>query len=88
MTMSCPFGHDCAACRLWIRLRGQNPQSGQEVDQEDCALAWLPLLLVENSQRQWQTGQAVESFRNEMVSQNNGLQAALVRAMEMPKCLE
>lgn len=88
LVKSCPFGHDCPQCRLWVRLRGQNPQSGQEMDREDCALAWLPILLVENSQRQWQTSQAVESFRNDMTSQQAHLQAALVRALEAPKCLE
>lgn len=85
---TCPFGHVCQQCRLWIRLRGQDPQSGQEIDTEECALAWLPILLVENSQRQWQTSQAVETFRNEMVSQNSHLQTALIRAVEFQKCLE
>jgi len=33
-------------------------------------MAWLPVLLVENAQQSRSTGAAVESFRNEMVNQN------------------
>jgi len=33
-------------------------------------VAWMPILLIENSQQQRQTGAAVESFRNEMVQSN------------------
>jgi hypothetical protein len=40
------------------------------IDRYNCADHWLPLLLVENSQMQRQTGAAVESFRNEMVEAN------------------
>ncbi len=31
------------------------------------AVTWLPVLMIENSQQQRQTGAAVESFRNEVV---------------------
>lgn len=85
---TCPFGHDCPQCRLWVRVRGPDPQSPREIDEEDCSLAWLPLLIIENSQRQWQTLNAIESFRNEVVKSNNQLQAALIHAVELPKCLE
>jgi hypothetical protein len=33
-------------------------------------MAFLPMLLIENSGQQRQTGAAVESFRNEMVKNN------------------
>ena len=35
------------------------------------AVTWLPMLTIENSQQQRQTGAAVESFRNEVVKSNN-----------------
>jgi hypothetical protein len=52
------------------------------IDEQRCAIAWLPLLLVENSQQQRQTSAAVESFRNEMVRDNQGLQALLFHAAQ------
>lgn len=64
---SCPLGHTCDKCLWKVRLRGMNPQSGQEVDSDGCAIAFLPILLIENSQRQNQTAAAVESTRNAVV---------------------
>lgn len=62
--------HDC----LWYtQVQGTNPQTGEQVNNFGCAMAWLPVLLVENSQQQRQTGAAVESFRNEMVQANRRL---------------
>ena len=59
------IGLQCA----WItQVRGTNPQTGNEVDEWDCAIKWLPMLLIENSQQQRQTGAAVESFRNETLN--------------------
>lgn len=68
-----PMEQVCHKCPLWTQLRGMNPNTGQEVDRWDCALAHMPMLLVENSQQSRQTGAAVESFRNAMVVQNDVL---------------
>lgn len=65
---TCPLGHTCNACLWQVRLRGTNPQTGQEVDKEDCAMAVLPLLMVENAQKAQQTAAAVESFRNQVIN--------------------
>lgn len=58
-------------CAWFIHLRGTNPNTGADVDEWACAVSWLPMLLVENSQQQRQTGAAVESFRNHVVSHKN-----------------
>jgi hypothetical protein len=57
-------------CAWFTKLQGTNPQNGQPIDEFGCAIAWLPVLMIENSQQQRQTGAAVESFRNEMVKAN------------------
>lgn len=57
-------------CQLWQQLMGQNPQTGETINKWGCADAFTNMLLIENSQQQRQTGAAVESFRNEMVSLN------------------
>ena len=46
---------------------GKNPNTGQDVNDFDCAISWLPILLIEGSQQTRQAGAAIESFRNEMV---------------------
>lgn len=68
-------------CLWFIKLQGTNPQTGQAVDEYNCAVAWLPMLLIENAQMSKQTGAAVESFRNEMSTQNGVLGVALLEKL-------
>ena len=66
----CPLiGKDCIGiqCSWFTQIRGMNPQTGEEVDEWDCAVKMMPILLIENSQMQRQTAAAIESFRNETV---------------------
>ncbi|PKN23182.1 MAG: hypothetical protein CVU64_24170 [Deltaproteobacteria bacterium HGW-Deltaproteobacteria-21] len=67
-------------CDWFVHIRGKDPQSEREIDEYGCAIAWLPILLIENAQMERQTGAAVESFRNEMVNQNAGLEALIEAA--------
>lgn len=69
----CPLiKKDCIGlkCAWYTHVRGMNPNTGQEVDEWSCAINWLPMMIIENSQQQRSTGAAVESFRNEMVKAN------------------
>jgi hypothetical protein len=61
---------ELVACRFWVTVIGKDPQTGKEVNNGDCAMAWTPILLIENSKVNRETGAAVESFRNEMVKAN------------------
>ena len=71
-------------CAWFIEIRGKNPNTGADVDEWGCAQAWLPVLMIENSQQQRQTGAAVESFRNEMVKANEVGQRVLLAAAGVP----
>jgi hypothetical protein len=79
---SCPLGHSCEKCLWFTKLRGQNPQTGQEMDSEGCAIAFLPILLIENSQQQRQTAAAVESTRNEVIKSLAGAAGVISMALE------
>ena len=57
-------------CAWFMKIAGTNPNDGQPTEEWGCAMAWLPILLIENAQQSRQTGAAVESFRNEMVESN------------------
>lgn len=59
-------------CAWFIQLRGYNPNTGEDVDEWGCAIAWQPLLSIENSQQQRHTAAAVESLRNEIVATKRG----------------
>jgi hypothetical protein len=57
-------------CAWFLKISGTNPNTGEALDEWGCSIAWMPILLIENSQMSRQTGAAVESFRNEMVKGN------------------
>jgi hypothetical protein len=72
------IGLECA----WIvQVRGMNPNTGEEVDEWKCAVAWMPMLQIETSQQSRQTGAAVESFRNEVVKANEINQQLYIESM-------
>jgi hypothetical protein len=69
----CPLiKKDCVEmkCAWFTRIQGYDMNTGNQVDEWQCAISLMPMLLVENSGQQRQTGAAVESFRNEMVKAN------------------
>lgn len=72
-------------CGWFMKIRGNNPNTGEEIDDYGCSITWLPILMIENSQQQRQTGAAVESFRNEMVKANEVGQRVLLAAAGVPQ---
>jgi len=68
-------------CAWFMKVRGTNPNTGEEVDDYGCSMAWLPVLMIENSRQQNQTGAAVESFRNEMVKANKASQQLFLSSL-------
>lgn len=79
-------------CAWFLQIQGKNPNTGEEVNDWGCSMAWMPMLLIENSMQQRQTGAAVESFRNEMVKANENSQQVLLatvqQANQQPKFIE
>lgn len=81
-------------CSWFTQIRGTDPNTGKDVDEWGCAITWLPMLMIENSQQQRQTGAAVESFRNELVKAQQISHALILQAqgspashiLEAPKC--
>ena len=77
--LTCPLGSKCEEvkdnkihrCTWSIDLDGTNPTTGDIVKERGCAMAWMPVLLIENSKQQRSTAAAVESLRNEKVSTTN-----------------
>jgi hypothetical protein len=71
-------------CAWFIKIVGKNPNTGEDLEDWGCSMAWMPILMIENSQQQRSTSAAVESFRNEMVKSNEVGQRVLLAAAGMP----
>jgi hypothetical protein len=67
----CPFWRGrCKEhkCRLYIQVTGKHPQTGADLSDWGCSLAFLPMLVIKGAQETHQAAAAIESFRNEMVN--------------------
>lgn len=72
---ACPLGSKCREvkdnkiyeCAWFIKLSGTNPNTGEEMDEHGCAMAWMPVLLIENANTNRGQTAAIESFRNETI---------------------
>lgn len=65
-------------CAWFMKVSGTNPNTGKEIEDWACSMAWIPIMLIENSKQQKNTSAAVESFRNEMVKSNEVGQRVLL----------
>lgn len=82
----CPLlKKDCVQmqCNWFIQVRGFDTNTGKDVDEYGCAIAWLPHLLIENANQTRQAGAATESFRNEMVKASEKTVQAILVASEI-----
>lgn len=75
---TCPLGHTCERCLWHTKLRGVNPNTGQEIDEEGCAVVWLPVLLIEQTREQVKATNTVGDFRDRMVRGNQEIAGALL----------
>lgn len=89
-TTSCPLGHTCERtldgvvdrCRWYTHVQGRNPQTNEDIDQWDCAIAWLPILSIEMSRTNRGQTQAIEFLRNQVADGNQAMSKAISEAKE------
>lgn len=79
---------ELVACRFWVNVHGKHPQTGEEISNGDCAIAWTPMLMIENSKVNRETGASIESFRNEMVKANEKSTQTLLAVNKQINILE
>lgn len=69
-------------CNWFIQVRGKDMNTGKDVDEWGCSIAWLPHLLIENAGQTRQAAAATESFRNEMVKASENSIRAMITIAE------
>ncbi len=72
-------------CAWFTKVEGYNINTGKQVEEWNCAMTFIPMLLIENSGMSRQTGAAVESFRNEMVKSNEETQKIFNNMLSVDK---
>jgi hypothetical protein len=87
--VTCPFGHKCIEvkdnkihrCMLLMEIRGQNPNTGEESTENKCAFVWQVMMQMDTTRKVDGVQQATESFRNEMVKNNQQSQVLMTSAL-------
>ena len=69
-------------CAWFIEIHGTHPNTGEPIKDWGCAMAMMPMMLIENARQQHSTAAAVESFRNEMVKNNEMGQQVLLATIQ------
>ena len=84
----CPFiNKTCRGidCTLYSQILGTHPQTGVQIDEWDCSINWLPVLLIEAAKEGRHTAAAVESFRNESINNSQKLVEAIGRTNDIKR---
>ena len=68
-------------CKFWTHLLGKDHNTGKEYDSFDCAIIFLPILLVEAAYQSRGTAAAIESFRNVMADPK-GMMGAIASGLD------
>ena len=61
----------CHKCAWYNHIRGTHPQTGKEIDHWDCAIAMLPMLMIEVARETSASTGAIVSMRNEVIGSND-----------------
>jgi hypothetical protein len=89
----CPLGATCEEvkpvdgkavlfrCPWYVMVRGTDTNTGKEVDEWGCAIAWMPTLMINTANESRKGVAATESFRNEMVNQGDQTQKVMLLSL-------
>lgn len=79
----CPLGAKCEdvkhengkpvlyRCPWYIKVRGVNNNTGEEYDHWNCAIAWMPTLMVNTGNDTKQNTMVLNEFKNEVIKKQN-----------------
>lgn len=70
---TCPLGSQCEKieddkllrCAWYVKLEGNDPQTGDKIDESRCAMAWLPVVNIEGNGIGQVIASSIQSMRNE-----------------------
>ena len=78
----CPLGAKCeeikqegkqavlCRCPWYVQVHGVDANTGRETDTWGCAIAWMPMLMINTANESRKGAAAIESFRNEMAGRS------------------
>lgn len=79
--LTCPLGSKCEEikdgkihrCAWFTEIKGNNPQTGESMDEKACAIAWLPILQIESANTTRGVHAAIISAREEAAKRQDAV---------------
>lgn len=68
-------------CAWFCKLAGTNKNTGEAIEDWGCAVAWLPMLLIENANETRQAAAATESLRNAAITSEDATRMAMLQGI-------
>ena len=65
------------ACKFFVHVTGKHPQSGNDIDMEDCAIRWLPTLMLEVSKEVRQGAASMDKVATQTARAGSSVMAGL-----------
>lgn len=78
-TGDCPLGAKCEEvkmvegrqilyrCPWYVEVAGLNPNTGEELKEFNCAITWMPTLMINAANEARKGAMATEAFKNEVL---------------------
>ncbi len=97
ISAGCPLGATCekvvekdgkqviARCLWYTMLRGKDPQSGKDIDEWGCAITFLPMLLIENSNQTRMGNAAIDKLASVVLKKPATLTTFPLSDSQLPK---
>lgn len=74
-----PRNKVCHTCAWYIQVIGKNPQTGQDLSEWNCSIAFMPMMQIETTKAGRETTATVDSLRDEVQKSNDvGMANALM----------
>ena len=55
----------CHTCPMWMAIKGKHPQTGEDLDDWNCALVWGPIIAVQQTKEAHTVSRELNIMRNE-----------------------
>ena len=68
----------CHTCAWYIQVLGKNPQTGQDISEWNCSIAFMPMLQIETTKSERETTATVQDLRNEVSKSNDAGMASAI----------
>lgn len=76
---TCPLGSTCEKvangvierCAWYVKIEGNNPNTGAFMSESRCSMAWQPLLMIDTNGKLNENIAAIQSMRNETIKRQD-----------------